>query len=283
MKAPGAERFLNCVMHRSQSDAVVLVAVILLVVLGTPSQLFYTIYSFYSYTEQSFDLIDLYTMILFMGIIATFVLYKMVKSLTDHHARDVEWTGSLTEYAESCGKDVTELRAIGSEISAVTGIAATKTAQLCFIVVFFFNMSLAIFYAMSFEYHEDVIYTSEVILLTLIQVDLCLSTLYVYHCFSKLDALQCRFTEAFSEIMSEGDRLKTLSTGIRQHKLWIHAALMIVTLGIYALPFMLWTVHTQNVHILSQWDYETDLLHWMGVRDGAKGIEAVPTKGEASA
>ena len=150
-----AERFLNCVIKRNESDLFVSVTVLVLVILGSPSYIILSMLRFQIETGYYYDIGHYYTVILFMTMAAAFILFMIARSLNMHVIRDIDWMDSLTEYAESKGKDTGPLSGIGS------GITASKTESCYFITVILavvfllLNTILAIWYAISWYLDFD--------------------------------------------------------------------------------------------------------------------------------
>lgn len=119
MGNPGADRFLNCVLNRNEHDTIISVVVIALVILGTPAYILGNMISFQIEVGDIFYLEDYYTVVLYMSIIATFVLLIVIRSLERHKKRDLEWMESLIEYAKFDGKDTKGLECVRSELPAI--------------------------------------------------------------------------------------------------------------------------------------------------------------------
>lgn len=276
MGKPGSDRFLNCVLRRSDKDTVMLIVVLILVIVGTPCQTIYRYYELYTIVGGLPDVDDVYTLALFMGATTLFVIYRMISALVSHHARDVEWMSALIEYAGSEGKDVSEMESLRAKMEATVEAKHGRYALCVFIVMAALILLATIKYSVSetISLEQDMIV--EFFLITVVQILLCVANLYVYDRMIKTDRIQCEFTERFSDCMSDGwPVIGPMTTNIRAHSILPHMILMIITLGIYAIPFTLWTVHTLNIHINRQWGYEEDVVKWMMTRDGASSIKAV--------
>ena len=127
MGNPGADRFLNCVLNRNEHDIVIHVAVLALIIFGTPSYLL-TVFIMYDAVGWNVTFSEYYSILLFLAILAVFVYHMIVGSMIKHQKRDIEWMESLTEYARCEGKDVQELEALRSK---ATGLIRHPYAYLC--------------------------------------------------------------------------------------------------------------------------------------------------------
>ena len=275
MAIPGADRFLNCVLNRSEKDLVLKILVLMLIVLGTPAYMLYGMIKFQIQAEYVYTLDMYYTIVLLMGIVAVFLIFNMISALIRHHERDVEWMSSLIEYANHFGKDVSALVDIRDEFLGLTSRKYLRMAFWLFVAVTVADTVQMMYYAFYYM-EEDVAIASEMMTALVILVSLSISNGYVYYTMWRVDTLQCSFTEVFAEMMSEEEHiLQPMERRCKEPRLWIHVVLMIATLGIYTQVFALMTVHKMNLHIKGQWRYERSVLEWMGRKDGAVGVEKV--------
>lgn len=156
MTDTGADRFLNCVMERNEYDTVMPVIVLALVSIGTPAYYAYSMIKYQIETEYIFTPDFYYIHVLFMSMIGVFLMYIIVRSLRNHHRRDLEWMDSLTDYARHEGKDVRELETIRALASTLTKESYTRYALWIATVIVVLNLTQVAIYTMVWPYDDKI-------------------------------------------------------------------------------------------------------------------------------
>ena len=274
MSTPGANRFLDCVLHRGGNDTVLLIAVMLFAIVGIPGFILYQILPLIIEYGQVYSLEDFYLYLLFTSILVSLFTYCMASSVVKHHARDVVWMDSLTEYAASQDKVTATMEPLCRKMEGLVNPKLKWYLLAAFIVLAVANIIQASMYLRLYGISFDF----EVVISLFVIINLGITDLFVMDRVQKIDAVQTEFTREFCESMlGEQPILEEMVTGIRPHNLLPHAILMIATLGLYALVLSVWSTHILNIHVKSQWAYEEDVLRWMMAKDNLDSIKVVET------
>ncbi len=276
MNIPGANRFLNCVLKRDEKDSVLMILVIMFVAFGTPSYMLYGMIRFQIETQQLYGLGSYFRIVMLMTCVATFVIYFVIKSFSDHHERDVVWMESLTEYARHNGCDTSEMVRLTEELKGLSNPKYVKSTLVTFVVITVICTVSSILYGISTSGETVIMDIEEIIMISFTIVELAAINIFIFTTIRKIDSIQCGFTKLFCEAMSDEEHvLEPMFTGVKYRKLRPHIILMVCTLGVYVFIMTLWTVHTMNLHILGQWKYEENVLDWMVKRDGVESVESI--------
>jgi hypothetical protein len=280
MSIPGAERYLNCVLHRGEEDILLVISVMLIAIVGIPGLILYQILPLYIESSVEFDLLSFYVYILFMSVLIAFFAYRMNASLLHHYERDLEWLSSLIEYAEGQGKETMALTALRDNMCGLVSRKLYKITLAIFLVLMVADTALAASYLYLNDY---VLYYYEYAVIFAVFITLSGNALYVVDRIEKIDSIQCKFTQSFSECMSdEQPIIGSMPETVKPHRMWLHVVLIVVTLGIYSLILTIMAAHSLNAHIREQWAYEEDLLKWMMTKDGVDNIVHAEREAELS-
>ena len=271
MGIPGADRFLNCVLHRSDRDVVLSFVVTIIAVIGVPGLIVWELASIYlEYEVVPHSIVEFYIYTLFMSILIAFFSFWLVFALHRHHERDVEWEASLTEYAEGQGKNTIAMEALTKEMDRIVNPRVFWIALVLFVIIVISNLLQGIFYLFM---SDELVFILENFTIAYVALSMSLIDLYVLDRIQKIDSIQSRFTQSFSDSMvNEAPVIVTMNERKKQH-LWPHALLMAVTLGLYGLFFIIWVAHTMNDHIKKQWTYEREVVEWMMAKDNVDSID----------
>lgn len=275
MIPPGANRFLDCVLHRGGNDTVLLIAVMLFAIIGIPGFALYQVVPLYIEYGTEFSLTDFYTYLLFMTILVSFFTYGMVAAVDRHHRRDAEWMEALLEYAAGQGKIVTAMEIQCGRMREHMKPWLRRYLFASFVVLLVANILQAIIWP------YDYILVPELIVIFFILINLCITNVYVMHMMCTIDSIQIGFMHAFCDsFVNEQPILEEMNTGIKVHSLWPHVLLMVLMVGLYSMFFSLWSTHIMNVHIKKQWVYEESVIRWMMAKHemGSIKIRETPNK-----
>ena len=214
---------------------------------------------------------------IFMCLLISYIIYRMFRILHYHHVRDMIWMDSLTSYAESKGKDVSELRSIMNE-SEDSRSEHILRILYCIAMVQGVVAVLEGLYVIQNTQSMGILSTTFTAFTIIILVETAFVSSYQFVKIRRYDDIQCRFTVEFSELFKEDLGMMPMVTGITVRRLWPHVVLMFATLGIYVVVFALWTIHTLNVHLSRQWTYEEELVRGIARLEGATGV--IPVKAD---
>ena len=271
MDATEADRFLNCVLRRSESDSLFRIGVVLAVTLLCP--LFVTLV-YYDWFEEVPSNTDMGIGLLAWTVMF-YTLYLEVKGMNMHRLRDMEWIGALASYAWSCGRGSEEMDGFLESKGMTNTGRAVKASKAAFLSLFAFNVFLVLLLRLVDigEGHSEVITN---VMPAVMVVELSVTAAYLFKTVALHDSVQNEFTSLFVEAM--GDRLevvepmRTSLTGSRV-RLWPHVVLLVVTLGLYSTVFNLLAVRKMNIHITTQWAYENGLVTAIAKAEGASRVE----------
>lgn len=310
MDIPAPDRFLDCVLYRAEKDIIISPLVMLLVVPG--SLVFLLVFLIFIYLDWGvwFGLSDtgLYLTSLFLFMDVAFIMYVLVKSITLHIRGDITWMDALAEYAENKGKDASELRSILGELSSTR----IRWFRLASFVIFLGSVLMMIISFFIFDFNDPYSAVSPFdvrtkVVLILAMAILCGTSFFGLIRVYRIDDIQCRFTEVFTRVMGDSRFSRPMESCIpldmREALIAMVAIASSITLAIYiALEYVegvkvplidspwvyllgfyftslfFYVLHILNRHIRIQWDYESELLNWMAVREGAKRVVRIPHK-----
>ena len=273
-----ADRFLTCIMRRTEKDKIMRVGSVFLVVAIVPMSVIGFLLLFMIMLDVGDIVIDgndFAGIILFLGILEAFVVFRMVESYYKHQLRDIEWTLSLTEYAKSYGHETARLEEISEEMVNNKAEVLSKAFGALFLLILVINSLQAFFLSIN-SITTGVVETASSIISFSVTILLCIGGSYLFVCIRKHDRLQCEYTTVWSELMKYDLEVEPMETGIKHRKLWPHLILIVVTLTIYAFIFAVWSIHTMNLHIARQQTYEDGLLKKIKDKEGATGVEFTP-------
>lgn len=290
MTDTGADRFLTCVVRRSDKDSIIRIGALLLIMVVTPVvAILLTLDILWVYNRfiaDPTDVIELPNFILdhmddFAGAhlmeytIGTFILYLILKTYLEHNERDVVWMDSLITYMESYGRGIEELISIRNQIY----LDRIRRVARGFLVWFAFVITVCVFQALfislrNLEPHMAVMTINILIFVMIVQ--LSFTSIYIYRHIAKHTVLQHRFTELFAEEMSDiFPNLGTIEAIDAKIPLWKFVVPMILTFGLFSIISTMWSIHLMNDHIRDQWAYEEKLVRLIARHEGAIGVEHV--------
>lgn len=274
MSTPGADRFLDCVLHRGGNDTVLLIAVMLFAIIGVPGFILYQIVPLIIDYGVKYAFEDFYVYLLFTSILVALFTYCMVSSVVRHHRRDVVWMVSLTEYAEAQGKVTTTMEPLCWKMKSLVSPGFKRYLLISLVALMVVNIVQASLYTRLYAVTAYL----EIVIAAFIIINLGITDLYVMDRIQRIDSVQTSFTHEFcGSMLGEQPVLEEMNTGIRMRGLMPHIILMIATLGLYSLVLAVWSAHLMNVHIKAQWEYEEGVLRWMMAKDNLESIRVIET------
>jgi hypothetical protein len=271
MEVTEADRFLNCVMRRSESDSLFRIGVVLAVTVLCP---LFVILICYGWSEEITISMEIGIGLLTWTILF-YTLYLEVKSVNLHRIRDAEWIGALASYARSCGHGSDEMDGFLESKGMANSGRAMKASKAAFLLLLAFNIFLVLTMRLATIGEEDSELIVDVMPAVMV-VELSVTAAYLFKTVVSHDSVQNEFTSLFVEAMGDvldvHEPMRTSLTGSRV-RLWPHAVLLVVTLGLYSTFFNLLAVCKMNIHVTTQWSYENRLVAAIAKAEGASGIE----------
>ena len=272
MSANAADRFLNCVMKRSDSDSLFRIGAFLMITILAPAIAFVVMHEFLgsgsSIADTGVELVA-WTAILY-------ALYLEVKGLNLHLARDAEWADSLASYARFRGRGSDEIDSLAGSMRDAGNGRAMQVTKYTFLAMAVVNIAAAVLTG-----NRDIGVTSQSILtwaaLILTVVEMAFTSAYILETITKHNFQQCKLTSLFVESMGGIINIGEMSTGAAKEKIDLlpHIILLMITLGVYSLFFNLFVLHRMNNHISCQWEYEERLLEEIAKAEGATDVRRI--------
>ncbi len=291
-----ADRFLTCVIKRSENDLIIRVGALILIMLVVPLVailiLLDAIWVYNTYIADPTKVIDLPVFIFdhldhFAGAhlmeytVGTFLMYMIIKEYVDHEKRDLVWMDSLIDYAEYRGHDAGRMKEIRDNVRSKSARKVKKAFLIWFILVIVASACQALFISLRDMDPQSAVLVINVLIFE-IMVQIIFTGAYLQRKTVKLTDLQCRFSEAFHESM-RGDfpEMEPMRLEVKEIKLIYTIILNAVTLGVFGLFHLFWAVSELNLHIRTQWMYELALVRAVGKNEKVAGVEKVPPVDES--
>lgn len=275
-----ADRFADCVVRRSEWDAI-LGTVTVLLTLVIPIGLAIVIVTYLFFIGD--DALDDWsiTVAIEIGMVAecavgSYILYSMTRRAHSHLTRDLEWMDSLIGYAESYGADASKLREIRGRTAKGAWKARYMVSRVLLAVNILLLMGVIVYMGLRDSPMSDPVLLEVGAAYIVVMIQFIFTVGATSGFPSKHDALQREFTEELSSRMRPaGLMVEPMPRTVpRRHRV-VRALLFIVTLGLYSIPLLLWTNRHMNRHIRAQWEYEDGLLDDVIRFEGGTGIEGV--------
>ena len=290
MNRPGMDRFLTCVVRRSESDTIIRVGALLLIMVVVPvmailltMDLLWVYNNYLSDPEEVIELADFLLNHLddFVGAhlmeytIGTFVLYLIFNSYLRHCKRDLVWMDSLIEYVDSYGRDTTRMRSIRNKADEKRTSRVTRGFLIWFIIVLSLCMLQALFISLRNMQTELAMTTINILILVMI-VQMAFTSIYIYRHIVGHSRLQHVFTEEFRNQMSEDlPKLETTEALESHISIWKYLPLLVMTFGLFSIVSTLWSIHMMNHHIRDQWYYEEKTLRMIAIKEEVTAVDRV--------
>ncbi len=283
-----ADRFTNSVADRWEDDTVIkpslTVAIVILPLLIGWIFLVDTMFrheDFLYLTDEEFEAVLIIGMLIgFLVEIAvvSFLIFYVNLVNIKHQVRDSEWMDSLCEYVREKGGDASEMERIAKVESGRIRYGSRKISLAIWAL---FSLALV---ALGFYIHEvgfeitSLIAFSILFVIIPFMVLLLLQLLFTVRDVFSLpfnhDKGQVEFTKEFqTQCASFGLEVPSMEPSFKwnRHR-WVHVILMVITVGIYAILFVMMTCRRMNRHLTNQWDYEDDILQRIVQFEGGVGI-----------
>ena len=290
-----ADAFVNCVSHRSDRDTVIKpslfgASIIVPILFGTLTAL-WILFSDTDYGRRFFSESDREACIMAAMIVAfaveislsSFMMYCVSRCNRNHLKRDEEWMAALCDYVDSHGGDSSEMRRISRGCSGPFGNIASKVSLFIWILTLVSLAATGIaLHSVSADHIAGAasglaVLMVPTILLLMLQFLITVGSVLGFP--ARHDKMQADFTGAMcKEFDRFGFCAEPFSHDIPSNRIWVHALLMLLSLGLYSFIYLFISCKEMNSHLVGQWVYEEDLMRRMIDFEGGIGIEAVTTE-----
>ena len=277
-----ADRFVDNVVRRSERD-VISKTVLITLILILPVTFAFVICG-YVILDNPDDFDDPEGSVLVMVIVcvvcdlwlASSVLFNLTRKAHRHLLRDIAWMESLEGYVESKGSDASELRRIGGQLSGRGWKVRTAVSAVMFGAVTLFLAAIGVFMFLREGAFNPNVTRAVLLAYAMVLVQFVFTVGATAGFPAKHDRVQCEFTEELERrLRGIGVDQPAMGNEVRRIPMFVHAILFVVTLGLYSFPLLLMANHHMNVHIRSQWRYETELMMKIVRNEGGIGVEGI--------
>ncbi len=278
MGSPYADRFLTNVYKRSDYDRVLHLGILMFILYILPITFVLTIVVLLLLLGFDIEVIETANLVgveLFCNVISAYVVYMVVRTANLHRKRDKDWSESLIGYTEYLGHDATALKEIASEMTEDNMELATKILNYTWKIVLVVSILLGYFLSIR-TVSEDTVMTLLQIIAALMLLQLAAISCYIFIKIGDHDNRQCRFTQALADILKDDlEGITPMETRLGKPRFWPHAIIFILTLTLYSIIFIPWSIYRMNKHISLQWTYEENLLTMIAKKESATGVVAI--------
>ncbi|MDO5854037.1 MAG: hypothetical protein Q4Q62_08420 [Thermoplasmata archaeon] len=288
-----ADEFVNCVVRRGDKDlllkpSLIILALVVPLILGSVLALgsvFYidanSSHQMFPHDQASQDRLVatfLYTLFATEAALASFLVFCVTRRNRNHLDRDKVWMTSLCDYVESHGGDAKEMRKLSEKTVGRYGemVAMCSKAVWAFLVVVLACTGIVLSYTMGlFEDGWSLLGIGAVALIyVLLILQFAFTVSAVFGLPARHDSVQAKFTEELERKCALfGLYVGKMEHTVKRRGIWIHAVLMVITLGMYSFVYLFIACRDMNQHLRSQWDYEEELMRKIVEFEGGRGIE----------
>jgi hypothetical protein len=290
MANTGVDRFLTCVIRRSEKDTIIRVGALILIMIVTPVVAILltldALWVYNNYIADPTEIIEFPNFVLshlddFAGAhmmeysIGTYILYLVFRSYLNHCERDLEWMDSLIAYANHKGRNTENLTNIRNKGFIEKTRRVTKCFLIWFIIVLFVCGFQAVFISLKDMQPQLAVMTINILIFVMI-LQMAFTTIYIYRHIKYHTEVQHEFTTEFAKIMPEmAPKMETTECFIKDVALWKFLVPMILTFGLFSILSTMMSIHLMNHHIRDQWVYEEKLVRRIAHEEKAVGVEKV--------
>ena len=283
MRDEYADRFADCVVNRSEKDLIMRLPLTLVTILIMPfvsgSIVYYLCENYISegYLQESSLEIALFVFLTVFCSLVSFTMCSMISRSRSHLDRDLEWMDSLIGYASNKGCNVDVLRQKRNNAKGI-GLAITQSVSYIFwgLTLLLLLMSLFLFTSESLSGFAWLGLLA-VYAVVLIQFVFTLGPAIRFP--GNNESLQSDFTMVLRDLLaSKGIHIEPMLRSVpNSHRiLWLIAT--VVTLGLFHIVLVFYSMAALNRHMYNQWMYEENLLNTIVKAEGATGIECYADK-----
>lgn len=287
----GADEFVNCVVHRGDRDMMIkpwlfIASLLLPLIIGSAlaswilwndSQTGYTHFPADSY-DGCLNILAI-TMLSTEAALSSFMIFCVTRRNRNHLKRDCEWMAALCDFVDYYDGNTDNLRKIARRCSTTINGVITQLSMIVWILMMLSIAGLGIwFHQLDSGADNDMSFAVigiagiPAILLLFIQFILTFGSVLGFP--ARHDKIQSAFTEELKKQCAKfGLSLDIMSHKVLRRNLWIHAILLILTLGLYSFVYLFISCKEMNAHLAEQWAYEEDLMKRIIKFEGGIGIE----------
>lgn len=281
MRNEAADRFANCVVGRTEYDLIlrmsllVFTSFVMPLVAGLATAFLCNNYVGEGVLSKSSSTI---AYVVFAGVffsIISFIMLSMVGRARSHMIRDREWRASLVDYASSKGCDVSALDGSDMDVGRYSMSTTRIMSMICWITTLLL-LALMLF-SMSVEALRD--YPALIALLVYFMI--LFQFFFVMGPTIRFagnhEAMQVEFTRQLKSVLaSKGIFIESMSPAVPRSHRFIWLVLTIITLGLFHVVLVIYSIYALNRHMYNQWAYEEGLLQDIIKAEGATGVEVIP-------
>ena len=281
MRNEAADRFADCVISRTENDLILRMSLLMITAFVMPlvSGLvtFYLCNNYVSEGVLSADSIEISIYVFFAVFcsIISFIMFSMIGRTGSHKVRDDEWMESLIEYAKSKGCDVSRLNKIRSGRGYASLSVSRALSFLCWAGTLVLLILTLFFFTTDLSHHYPGLSLIATYVTLLFQFFFIMGPTIRFAGNHEDDQVQ--FTRELKSVLAmKGIVVESMSPAVpRTHRiLWL--LLTIMTLGLFHIVLVIYSIYSLNRHLYNQWAYEERLLGDIMDVEGAIGIEVAP-------
>lgn len=287
----GADEFVNCVVHRGDRDMMIkpwlFITSLLLPLVAGAAIATWILWndSQTGYVHFPADSYDGCLSILVISMLSTgaalssFMIFCVTRRNRNHLKRDGEWMAALCDFVDSHGGNTDNLRKISRRCSTTINGVIAKLSMIVWILLMLSIVGLGIWShqldsSADNEVSFAVIGIAGVPAILLLFVQFILTFGSVLGFPARHDKIQSAFTEELKkQCAGFGLSVDSMPHKVLRRNLWMHAALLILSLGLYSFVYLFISCREMNAHLIEQWAYEENLMRRIIRFEGGIGIE----------
>lgn len=278
MRDEYADRFANCVVSRSEKDLIMRLPLTLITVLLMPfisGCIVYYMCEYYismNYLHDSSLEIAMFVFLTVFCSLISFTMCSMISRSKNHLNRDMEWMDSLIGYASNKGCN-TEIMKMKRDSISNFGLALSQILSYLF---WGFTLVLLVLslYLFTTDSLSEFAWLGLIIIYAVVLVQFVTTLGPAIRFPGNNDRIQSEFTLALRDQLAlKGIRIEPMLRSVPNSHRLIWLLLTVITLGLFHVILVFYSIVALNRHMYSQWMYEEKLLKSIMDAEGASGIE----------
>lgn len=278
MRDEYADRFANCVVNRSEKDLIMRLPLTLITILVMPfvsGCIVYYLCEYYiskSYLHDSSLEIALFVFLTVFCSLISFTMCSMVSRSKNHSDRDMEWMDSLIGYASVKGCNTDLLKQKRNDANGY-GLLLSQTLSYLFWGFTLVLLILSLFLFTS-ESLSGFAWLGLILIYAVVLIQFIFTLGPAIRFPGNNDSIQSEFTFALRDQLAlKGIHIDPMLRSVPNSHRIIWFILTVVTLGLFHVILVFYSIMALNRHMYSQWMYEEKLLKSIMDAEGATGIE----------
>lgn len=278
MRDEYADRFANCVVNRSEKDLIMRLPLTLITILVMPfvsGCIVYYLCEYYiskNYLHDSSLEIALFVFLTVFCSLISFTMCSMVSRSKNHSDRDMEWMDSLIGYASNKGCNTDLLKQKRNDANRYGLVLSQVLSYL------FWGFTLVLLILSLFLFTNESLSGFAWLGLILIYAVVLIQFIFTLGPAIRFpgnnDATQSEFTFILRDQLAlKGIRIDPMLRSVPNSHRVIWFILTVITLGLFHVVLVFYSIMALNRHMYSQWMYEEKLLRSIMDAEGATGIE----------